>query len=100
MCYSLSGDSYERNIDTFVNTIEDSVLGFVGNLPEFISGTLTESVGAFFTQIRQALAGDETTLTQDIAGSLGGAFSLSWITTPLSGVITTAKYRGISLRID
>ena len=80
-----------QNIDTFVNTLEDSVLGFVGNLPEFISGTLTESVGAFFTQIRQALAGDETTLTQDIAGSLGGAFSLSWITTPLSGVITTAK---------
>ena len=80
-----------QNIDAFVNTLEDSVLGFVGILPEFISGTLTESVGAFFTQIRQALAGDETTLTQDIAGSLGGAFSLSWITTPLSGVITTAK---------
>ena len=80
-----------QNIDAFVNTLEDSVMGIVGNLPEFISGTLTESVGAFFTQIRQALAGDETTLTQDIAGSLGGAFSLSWITTPLSGVITTAK---------
>ena len=80
-----------QNIDTFVNTLEDSILSTVSKLPDFISGTLNESVSAFFVQLRQALAGDETTITQDLAGSLGGAFSLSWITTPLSGVITTAK---------
>lgn len=80
-----------KNIDQFINTLEDSILGIVSNLPSFLSESLTDTVNTFFTQLRQALSGDDSTLTQEITSSLGGAFSLSWITTPLSGVITTAK---------
>ena len=80
-----------QNIDEFINTLEAALLGFTGRLPEFLSGTLNESVTSFFSQIRQALEGGDSTLAQDISGSLSGSFSLSWITTPLSGVITTAK---------
>ena len=80
-----------KNIDDVINNIEDSVMGMVSGLPAFLSESLTDTVSTLFTQIRQALAGDDSTLTQELTSSLGGAFSLSWITTPLSGVITTAK---------
>lgn len=80
-----------QNFDVFLTNIENAVMGFVGNLPEFISGTLSNSLEAIFTQIREYLAGQSTELTDSIAGSLGNSFNVSWITTPLSGVISTAK---------
>lgn len=80
-----------QNFDVFLTNIENAVMGFVGNLPEFISGTLSDSLEAIFTQIREYLAGQSTELTDSIAGSLGNSFNVSWITTPLSGVISTAK---------
>ena len=80
-----------QNVDEFIDTLEASILSLTGNLPEFVSEGLNETVNTFFAQLRQALAGDSNTLAQDLTGSLSGSFSLSWITTPLSGVITTAK---------
>ncbi len=80
-----------QHIDVLVTNIENAIMGFVGNLPSFLSETLTESVTTIFTQIREYLAGQSTELTDSITGSLGNAFSFSWITTPLSGVISTAK---------
>ena len=80
-----------QNIDEFIDTLETSIIGITGGLPEFLSGSLNEAVTTFFTQLRQALEGGDSSLAQDITGSLSGSFSLSWITTPLSGVITTAK---------
>lgn len=80
-----------QNFDVFLTNIENAVMGFVGNLPEFLSETLTESLTTIFTQIREYLAGQSTELTDSITGSLGDSFSFSWITTPLSGVISTAK---------
>lgn len=80
-----------QNIDVLVNTVEDSVMSFIGNLPAFISENISDSVTTIFTQIREFLAGTNNELATQVADGLGGAFSLSWITAPLSGVITTAK---------
>lgn len=80
-----------QHIDVLVTNIENAVMNFIGSLPAFLSETLTESVTTIFTQIREYLAGQSTELTDSITGSLGSAFSFSWITTPLSGVISTAK---------
>ncbi len=80
-----------QNFDVFLTNIENAVMNFVGNLPEFLSETLTESLSTIFTQIREYLAGQSTELTDSITGSLGNSFSFDWITTPLSGVISTAK---------
>lgn len=80
-----------QNFDVFLTNIENAVMSFVGNLPEFLSETLTESLSTIFTQIREYLAGQSTELADSITGSIGNSFSFSWITTPLSGVISTAK---------
>lgn len=80
-----------QNIDELVNTIEDSVMSFVGNLPSFISENVSESITTIFIQLREFLAGTNNELATSVKDGLGGVFSLSWITTPLTGVITTAK---------
>ncbi|MBQ6601134.1 MAG: AI-2E family transporter [Clostridia bacterium] len=80
-----------QNFDVFLSNIENAVMSFAEKLPEFISGTVSESLTTIFTQIREYLAGQNTELTDSITGSLGNSFSFSWITTPLSGVISTAK---------
>ena len=80
-----------QHIDVLVTNIENAVMNFIEGLPAFLSETLMESVTTIFTQIREYLAGQSTELTDSITGSLGSAFSFSWITTPLSGVISTAK---------
>ncbi len=80
-----------QNIDSLVNTIEDALLNFVSNFPEFLSKTLKENIATLFVELREWLAGRSNEFTQDIAGTLSGSFSLSWITAPLSGVISTAR---------
>lgn len=80
-----------KNIDEFVNTVEDAFMSLISNLPAFIRGSLSEGVGALFTELREWLAGSSTTLPDELAGSIGGSFSLSWITAPISGVISTAR---------
>lgn len=80
-----------QNIDVVVTNIETAVMNFINRLPDFISSTLHESVTTIFTQLREYIAGQSTELTDSITGTLGDSFSLSWITTPLSGVISTAK---------
>ncbi len=79
-----------QNIDTIVNNIETSLLSFAGKLPEFISETATEGISTLFTQLREFLAGTNTELPEQITGTLGG-INLSWITTPITGVISTAS---------
>lgn len=78
------------NVDTIVNTIETFILGIIGRLPEFISETATESITALFTQLREFMAGTKTELPEQL-GDLSGVFNLSWITTPITGVISTAS---------
>ena len=78
------------NLDTIVNTIETFILTFVGKLPEFISETATESITALFTQLREFIAGTNTELPEQLGG-ISDFFNLSWITTPINGVISTAS---------
>lgn len=80
-----------QNMDSLVNTIENALLNFVSGFPEFLSKTLKENIATLFVEIREWLAGRSSDFTQDIAGTLEGSFSLSWITTPISGVISTAR---------
>lgn len=80
-----------QNIDALVDTIENALLNLVSNFPEFLSKTLKENIATLFIELREWLAGRSNDFTQDIAGSLSGSFSLSWITTPISGVISTAR---------
>ena len=80
-----------QNIDSLVNTIENALLNFVSNFPEFLSKTLKENIATLFVELREWIAGRSNEFTQDIAGTLSGSFSLSWITAPLSGVISTAR---------
>ncbi len=80
-----------QNVDEFINTVEDAIMSLISNLPAFLSESLSEGVGTLFTELREWLAGSSTTLPDELAGSIGGSFSLSWITTPISGVISTAR---------
>ncbi|MBR3816260.1 MAG: sporulation integral membrane protein YtvI [Clostridia bacterium] len=79
------------NADELINTVEDFLLSFVGRLPDFISKAATDGLNTLFTQLRSAVEGTDTTLTDSIADGLGNNFSVSWITTPLSGVISTVS---------
>lgn len=79
-----------ENIDSVVNTLENSIIGFIGKLPEFISDTLKENITALFTQLREYIAGTSSELPEKVTSGLSG-FSFSWIKTPISGVISTAK---------
>lgn len=79
------------DLPTLVNNVEDFVLAFIGRLPAFISESATEAVASLFTQLREVIAGTSTELTDSIATGLGDSFSFSWITTPLSGVISTVS---------
>ena len=78
------------NVDTIINTVETFILTTVGKLPEFISETATESISALFTQLREFMAGTNTQLPEQIGG-LSEKFNLSWIATPITGVISTAS---------
>ncbi len=80
-----------QNIDTLINNIEDAIMAFVGNLPDFVSENISGSIRTIFTQLREFVAGTNNELATQVKDGLGGIFSLSWITTPLTGVITTAK---------
>ncbi|MDO4379970.1 MAG: sporulation integral membrane protein YtvI [Clostridia bacterium] len=80
-----------QNLDEVVNNIESWLVNLVASLPEFIGKTLKESVTELFSDIRQYMAGESDKISSAISSGLGENFSLSWITGPLSGVISTAK---------
>lgn len=79
-----------QDMDSLVTAIENAVLSFIERLPNFLEGTLKESADALFTQIREYLAG-QTSEMPDQIGSIGSMFDFSWITKPLSGVVSTAS---------
>ena len=78
------------NVDTIINTVETFILTTVGKLPEFISETATESITALFTQLREFIAGTNTELPEQFGG-LSDKINLSWIATPITGVLSTAS---------
>lgn len=80
-----------QNIDVLINNVEVRLSSIVAGLPDFLSKSLSESLANLFTQVREFVAGTNDELSSQITSSLSGSFSLSWITAPLSGVISTAK---------
>lgn len=80
-----------KNLDEVVNNIETWLMNLISSLPEFLSKTLKESASDLFSNIREYMAGESDKLSNSITSSLGSKFDFSWITGPLSGVISTAK---------
>ena len=80
-----------KNLDEVVNNIETWLMNLISSLPEFLSKTLKESASDLFSSIREYLSGESNNLSSSITSSIGEKFEFSWITGPLSGVISTAK---------
>ena len=80
-----------QDMDSVINNVETWLLNFFASFPEFLRKTLTESVTSIASQLRLALQGQEVEVPAGITESIGSVFSVSWITAPLSGVISTAK---------
>ncbi len=80
-----------QSADVVVDNIEAWLTNLINSLPEFIKKTLNESVTDLFTSVREYIAGESSKLTEQIGSGLSSNFNLSWITGPLSGVISTAK---------
>ena len=80
-----------QNLDDVVNNIESWLTNLIASLPEFLSKTLKESVSQLFSDIREYMAGESDKISSAISSGIGEKFSFSWITGPLSGVISTAK---------
>lgn len=80
-----------QDIDSVVTAIESAVYSFVSRLPEIVEEPVKESVETLFTQLREYLAGQTTQMPEQLSGSLGSVLDFSWITKPLSGVVSTAS---------
>ena len=80
-----------QSADVVVDNIESWLTNLINSLPEFIKKSVSESVAEFFTSVREYIAGESSKLTEQIGSGLSSKFNLSWITGPLSGVISTAK---------
>ncbi len=80
-----------RDFDKVIDNIEAWLINLISSLPEFLRNTLGDFVSGLFVKIREASAGESEQLAGEITGGLAGNFSVSWITTPISGVISTAS---------
>ena len=98
-----------QSIETVIENIQKWVLAVIEKAPEFLRGTLHDSVSQLFGKINDYLASapadttaaavDAATATADAAQSstsalsslLSGNFKLSWVTTPISSLLSTAK---------
>lgn len=79
------------NLDVLVDTVEDFLFSFADRLPRFLAEPANEGLTGLFLQIREALAGTSTELTDSLADGIGDKFEVSWVTAPLSGVISTVS---------
>ena len=80
-----------QDLNSVIDNVEAWIMNIVAALPEFLRKTLSESVQSIATQLREAVEGGELTVPSTLTESLGSAFSFSWISAPISGVISTAK---------
>ncbi len=99
-----------QNIDTVIENIQKWVLSLIEKAPEFLRNTLHDSVSQLFTKINDyfasapadataAAATDTAVAAADsaqssasaLSGLLSGNFKLSWVTTPISSLLSTAK---------
>ncbi len=98
-----------QNIETVIENIQKWVLSLIEKAPEFLRNTLHDSVSQLFAKINDYLAStpaDTAAAATDAAvaaadstqssasalsGLLSGNFKLSWVTTPISSLLSTAK---------
>ena len=80
-----------KDLETLVDKVETWFSGVIASLPEFIEKSLAESSERFFTKLRESINGESAELTQQITSGIAGKFNMSWISTPLNGVISTAR---------
>ena len=97
-----------QNIESVVENIEKWLLELIEKMPEFLRHTLHESVSELFSKINDYVASssaDTAAAVTDAAaassaapstasalsGLLSGNFKLSWVTTPISSLLSTAK---------
>lgn len=79
-----------ENTDVLIANIENWCLDIVAKLPDAISGMLSKNISEIFDSIAIMLSGEGEQVTQEVARS-GLNFNLSWITTPVASVVSTAK---------
>ena len=106
-----------QNVDSVIANIQKWLLSLIEKMPEFLRKTLHESVTELFAKINDyvassaadtvaaasdtasaaaataATAAAETTQSgaSALSGLLSGNFKLSWVTTPISSLLSTAK---------
>ena len=103
-----------QNMESVVDNIQAWLLSAIAKLPEFLRKSLSESATDLFSKLHEYLnttaAADSAALAADatdaaalaageaaggssgaLSGLLSGNFKLSWITTPLSSLLSTAK---------
>ena len=80
-----------KDLEALVDKIEGWLSGIIASLPEFLEKSLTESSEKFFTKLREMISGESAELTQQITSGIAGRFNISWISTPINGVISTAR---------
>lgn len=81
--------TFEQAIDK----VETWCTNFAASLPEFIRKTAGEGVTELFSKIRGSMTESSTggdDLAKQIMEALSGKFNISWIKTPINGVISTA----------
>ncbi len=83
-----------ENIPALIESFRTWCIDFVDFLPDTLEKTVDQSINSLFDKLALSFA-EETAV--DVAGQtaasaeLGGNFNFSWLTTPISGVISTAK---------
>lgn len=80
-----------QNANQVVDNIEAWLTNLINSLPVFVKNSFSKSISDFFTNVREYIAGESSKLTDQIGSGLSDKFSISWITGPISGVISTAK---------
>ena len=80
-----------KDLETLVDKIEGWFSGVLASLPDFLEKALSESSEKFFSRLRESISGESGDLAQQITSGIAGKFSMSWISTPINGVISTAR---------
>ena len=80
-----------RDIDGIIDNIEAWLLNIIASFPSFIKDTLSENTSELFSKLREIIAGKDTETVSHVTEGIGNKFQLSWLSGPLSGVISTAR---------
>ena len=80
-----------KDLEALIDKVEGWLSGIIASLPEFLEKSLAESSEKLFSKLREAVSGESAELTEQITSGIAGKFNMSWISTPISGVISTAR---------